>query len=124
MRSCSARPNAHQFNLAWQYLTTRGRLSNTELLNHLRVHRSSAVCAILTRLPGVEVARGAGLVLRYRGAVKRGLGRAPHDPRFSKIVSDPASVLPVDGEPSWVARLSPSGRAFARLLLIEAETTG
>ena len=39
-------------------------------------------------------------------------------------LDDPASVLPVDGEPSWVEQLSPSGRAFARLLLIEAETTG
>jgi hypothetical protein len=45
---------AWMFNLAWDALRARGTLSNKELLTELRVHRSSAVCAILSRLPGVE----------------------------------------------------------------------
>lgn len=45
---------------------TRGELSNKVLLGHLRVHRSSAVCAILARVPGVTVAPGRGITLRYQ----------------------------------------------------------
>lgn len=58
---------AWMFNLAWSYLRTHGTLSNTVLLNELRVHRSSAVCAILARLPGVERLPGKGIVLRWNG---------------------------------------------------------
>jgi hypothetical protein len=36
-------------------------------------------------------------------------------------LEDPAAIPPVDGEPTWVKQLAPSGRAFARLLLIEAD---
>jgi hypothetical protein len=57
---------AWMFNLAWDRLRTHGRLSNTELLNDLRVHRSSAVCAMLARLPQVERAPGREIVLRWR----------------------------------------------------------
>jgi hypothetical protein len=57
---------AWMLNLAWERLRTFGRLSNTELLNDLRVHRSSAVCAILARLPQVERAPGKEIVLRWR----------------------------------------------------------
>lgn len=57
---------AWMFNLAWERLRTHGTLSNVELLNDLRVHRSSAVCAILARLPHVERAPGKGIVLRWR----------------------------------------------------------
>lgn len=49
---------AWMFNLAWERLQTHGELTNGELLNELRVHRSSAVCAILARLPGVEQVAG------------------------------------------------------------------
>ncbi len=52
------------FNIAWDYLHANGELSNATLLNHLRVHRSSAVCAILARLPGIERMPGRGVVLR------------------------------------------------------------
>ncbi|ABC83631.1 phospholipase D family protein [Anaeromyxobacter dehalogenans] len=45
---------AWMFNLAWDRLRTHGTLSNSVLLNDLRVHRSSAVCAMLARLPRVE----------------------------------------------------------------------
>lgn len=45
---------AWMFNLAWDWIRTHGTLSNRELLDDLRVHRSSAVCAMLARLPGVE----------------------------------------------------------------------
>lgn len=41
--------------LAWDYLSAHGELSNTTLLNELHVHRSSAVCAILATLDEVEV---------------------------------------------------------------------
>ncbi len=49
---------AWMFNIAWDYLNAKGELTNQVLLNHLRVHRSSAVCAILARLPGVEPVPG------------------------------------------------------------------
>lgn len=58
---------AWMLNLAWEYLRTRGELSNTTLLNQLRVHRSSAVCALLARLPEVEVNRGRSIALRWKG---------------------------------------------------------
>ena len=57
---------AWMFNLAWQRLQTHGSLSNIELLRDLRVHRSTAVCAILARLPQVEVVPGRTVVLRWR----------------------------------------------------------
>jgi hypothetical protein len=52
-------------NLAWDTLRTRGRLSNREMLDELRIHRSSFVCAVLARLPGVTVEPGRSIVLRY-----------------------------------------------------------
>lgn len=70
-RSCTRTGGAEaipawMFNLAWDRLRTHGTLSNTVLLNDLRVHRSSAVCAILARLPQVERVPGRGIVLRWR----------------------------------------------------------
>lgn len=55
-------------NLAWDALRARGRLSNRELLDELRVHRSSFVCAALARLPGVVVESRSPIVLRYDAA--------------------------------------------------------
>ncbi|MFW5921567.1 MAG: phospholipase D family protein [Polyangiales bacterium] len=52
-------------NVAWEVLRSRGALTNRELLDELRVHRSSAVCAVLARLPGVEAERGRGIRLRW-----------------------------------------------------------
>ncbi len=52
-------------NLAWDTLRARGRLSNREMLEELRIHRSSFVCAVLARLPGVTVEPGRAIVLRY-----------------------------------------------------------
>jgi hypothetical protein len=54
------------FNLAWDRLRTFKTLTNSELLNDLRVHRSSAVCAILARLPQVERVPGREILLRWR----------------------------------------------------------
>jgi hypothetical protein len=59
-------------NLAWEYLRTRGELANTTLLNQLRVHRSSAVCALLAKVPGVIVVPGRAITLQYAL-----IGRAP-----------------------------------------------
>ena len=42
-------------------------LTNDALLNHLRVHRSSAVYAILSRLPGFERLPGKLVGVRLRG---------------------------------------------------------
>ena len=53
--------------LAWDYLQTHGELRNPKLLNDLRVHRSSAVLALLARLPGVEVAPGTPIGVRLLG---------------------------------------------------------
>ncbi len=57
---------AWMFNLAWDRLRTFKTLTNSELLNDLRVHRSSAVCAILARLPQVERVPGREILLRWR----------------------------------------------------------
>jgi hypothetical protein len=57
---------AWMFNLAWERLRTHGTLSNSELLRDLRVHRSSAVCAMLARLPQIERIPGEEIVLRWR----------------------------------------------------------
>ncbi len=57
---------AWMFNLAWERLRTLGTLSNSELLNDLRVHRSSAVCAMIARLPQIERIPGKEIVLRWR----------------------------------------------------------
>lgn len=57
---------AWMFNLAWERLRTHGTMSNSVLLSDLRVHRSSAVCAILARLPQVERVPGREIVLRWR----------------------------------------------------------
>jgi HKD family nuclease len=57
---------AWMFNLAWEQLRTHRTLSNSELLNDLRVHRSSAVCAMLARLPQIERLAGREIVLRWR----------------------------------------------------------
>jgi hypothetical protein len=56
---------AWMFNLAWERLRTHGTLSNAELLKDLRVHRSTAVCAILARLPQVQIVPGKTIVIRW-----------------------------------------------------------
>lgn len=67
LRGAAQPVDAWMLNLAWSYLKTHGELANTVLLHDLRVHRSSAVCAILARLPGVEQAPGRKIVLRWAG---------------------------------------------------------
>jgi HKD family nuclease len=57
---------AWMLQLAWDYLTRYGQLSNRYLLadDGLNVKRSSAVCALLAELPGVEIASRRPIVLR------------------------------------------------------------
>ncbi len=55
---------AWMLNLAWEVLEARGTLDNGMLLDKLRVHRSSAVLAILARLPGVERLKGRRIGIR------------------------------------------------------------
>lgn len=63
---------AWMLNIAWDYLRAKGALSNSTLLNDLRVHRSSAVCAMLGRVPGVRVTSAKPVVLAWvPGAVTR-----------------------------------------------------
>jgi HKD family nuclease len=59
---------AWMFNIAWDRLRTHGTLSNRQLLEDLRVHRSSAVCAMLARLPNVDRLPGREIVLAWRDA--------------------------------------------------------
>ena len=59
---------AWMLQVAWDFLITNGQLTNKHLLNVLRVMRSSAVCAVLARLPGVQVDPGPGITLRYQGS--------------------------------------------------------
>lgn len=54
-------------NLAWDVLRSKGKLTNREKLDELRIHRSSFVCAILSRLPGVTVTSARPIDLAYRG---------------------------------------------------------
>lgn len=56
---------AWMIELAWDYLRFNKTISNAYLLNELRVHRSSAVCAILARLPMIEKEPGRQIVLRW-----------------------------------------------------------
>lgn len=53
-------------NLAWDVLRARGKLTNREMLDELRIHRSSFVCAILAELPGVTVTSKRPIELAYR----------------------------------------------------------
>ncbi len=57
---------AWMVQLAWDYLQLHGQLSNRYLLadDGLNVKRSSAVCALLARLPGVELVSARPIVLR------------------------------------------------------------
>jgi hypothetical protein len=56
---------AWMFNLAWDRLRTFGQLTNRQLLDDLRVHRSSAVCAMLARVPGLQRMPGREIALRW-----------------------------------------------------------
>ena len=51
---------------AWEHLTAHGTLTNTHLLakDGLNVKRSSAVCALLARLPEVTVVSVRPIMLR------------------------------------------------------------
>ncbi len=82
-------------NLAWDVLRSRGRLSNRELLDELRVHRSSFVCAILARLPGVTRVAGRGITLRHAGPTSGvpGRGRGAEGPVNAAGASDVGARL-------------------------------
>lgn len=73
---------AWMLGLAWDYLRAHGQLSNAFLLakEGLNVKRSSAVCAILARLPGVGVRLGTGIVLEWRGPVSNCIFAMQTDP--------------------------------------------
>lgn len=61
---------AWMLNVAWRHLCATGSLSNRYLLasDGLNVKRSSAVCALLARLPGVVVASSRPIELRLATA--------------------------------------------------------
>ena len=52
--------------LAYDRLRSHGTLTNADLLNQLRVHRSSFVCAALAELPDVAVLRRSPITLGWR----------------------------------------------------------
>jgi hypothetical protein len=52
--------------LAYDRLRSHGTLTSATLLNDLRVHRSSFVCAALARLPEVEIVSRSPISLRWR----------------------------------------------------------
>jgi len=54
--------------LAWDYLRAHGTLTNRYLLDILHVHRSSFVCALLARLPGVTRRPGRAIALAWTGS--------------------------------------------------------
>ena len=57
---------AWMIQLAWDHLQLHGELTNQYLLSTdgLNVKRSSAVCAVLARLPGIEAVPGRTITLR------------------------------------------------------------
>lgn len=57
---------AWMLQAAWDRLTQTGLLTNKQLLEELKVMRSSVVCAVLARLPGVLVRPGPGIALVYK----------------------------------------------------------
>lgn len=59
---------AWMLNVAWRHLRSTGSLTNRYLLSSdgLNVKRSSAVCALLARMPGVEVVSSRPIALRCR----------------------------------------------------------
>ena len=59
---------AWMLQVAWDHLVEHGQLTNKHLLKEMKVMRSSAVCAVLARLPGVQVDPGPGITLRYQGS--------------------------------------------------------
>lgn len=58
---------AWMIQVAWEHLRTEGSLENTYLLatDGLNVKRSSAVCALLARLPGVHIESARPIRLAY-----------------------------------------------------------
>lgn len=58
---------AWMLNVAWRHLQATGSLTNKYLLatDGLNVKRSSAVCALLATLPGVDVASSRPIELRF-----------------------------------------------------------
>ena len=54
--------------LAWDWLVAHGTLTNVTLLHDLRVHRSSFVCALLAKLPGVRVVTSRPITLAIERA--------------------------------------------------------
>ena len=60
---------AWMIQIAWEYLTSQGRLTNRYLLadDGLNVKRSSFVCALLATLPGVTVTARRPIELRLTG---------------------------------------------------------
>jgi HKD family nuclease len=69
---------AWMFQLAVDHLEAHGTLTNAYLLSTdgLNVKRSSAVCAVLARLPWIEVASRRPVELARRGGSKRGSTRS------------------------------------------------
>jgi hypothetical protein len=61
---------AWMLNVAWSHLRATGTLTNRYLLasDGLNVKRSSAVCALLACVPGVEVASKRPIALHFVGA--------------------------------------------------------
>jgi hypothetical protein len=57
-------------NDAWAHLRERGELTNTVLLKGLRIMRSSAVCAMFARIPGVQVASRRPITLRLANGAR------------------------------------------------------
>lgn len=57
---------AWMLNTGWRHLKANGTLTNRHLLapDGLQVRRSSAVCALLARIPGVTVASSRPIELR------------------------------------------------------------
>jgi hypothetical protein len=80
--------------IAWEWLVAHGSLTNRHLLSKdgLNVKRSSFVCALLGRLPGVEVVGGGRPIeialMAPRGSRERH-GRGPT--RASSARSRPAN---------------------------------
>jgi hypothetical protein len=88
---------AWMLQLAWDYLRARGTLTNRYLLatDGLNVKRSSAVCAVLARLPEVEVTSVRPISLCVRAP--RSPRPWPRRPSRNEHEMPQPALVPVDG---------------------------
>ena len=116
--------NARMIQVAWDYLQAHGSLTSRYLLDKdgLNVKRSSFVCALLARLPDVEVACTAPITLTFRkGVHSRTVEACPHCGQKNRVA--PGVMRCGKCRLTFHVELAPGPRAAARDTATVAATT-